>query len=147
MAGSARLRTLGRGVLLLWLAASVGESLAATCCELFATGRPTAPVHGADGREAHRHGTEGTEHAPALRHAAHGPLHRTEQHRCPAPELRDAAAIPAKAAELPRPRLAQAPPPHGAGRVLLPGSTCTGAVQPRAPPPTDPLRLIPRLRI
>ena len=147
MSGSARLRTLGRGVLLLWLAASVGESLAATCCELFATGRPTAPVHGADGQGAHGHGAEGKEHAPALRHAAHEPPHRTEQHRCPAPEVRDAAAIPAKAAELPRPRLAQAPPPHGTGRLLLPRAARTGSLQPRAPPPADLLRLIPRLRI
>jgi len=147
MARSVRLRSIARGVLALWVAASVGEGLAATCCALLGAGHPPPPsAQGAGAHGAGGHGAEGTEHGPALRHAAHEAPHRTEQRHCPTPQLRVAAAIPAKAAELPLPRAGLALPPRSAGRPFQPRAVRAGTLRPRAPP-ADILRLNPRLRI
>jgi len=132
MAGAARLRTTARGVLLAWLLAFAGEGVAAAaCCELSGEGRDPAAEHRGD-------------HGPASHHsnAPRGPEHR----HCPLPELRGAAFLPAKAPELPLPRPMHASPLHGAACPPL-ARAHARRMRPRAPPPAEILRLVPRLRI
>ncbi len=132
MASAARLRTTARGVLLAWLLVFAGEGVAAAaCCELTGENRDTAAEH-RDG------------HSPASHHS--NAPRRPEHRHCPLPELRDAAFLPAKATELPPPRPMHASPPHGAARPLL-ARAHARRMRPRAPPPAEILRLVPRLRI
>ncbi len=132
MAGGARLRTTARVVLAAWLLAATGETVAAAaCCEPadWPADPPPAHVHAGHAGEPHHVAPQGPEH----RH-------------CPLPELRPLAVLPAKAAALPLPRPLQAPPPRGVERRRAVRAH-TRRVQPRAPPPAELLRLIPRLRI
>jgi len=132
MASAARLRAVSRGVLLVWILAFTGEGLAVVaCCAPAGRGHDPAAEHGGG-------------HGPGFHH---GDAPRRPEHRhCPLPELRDTALLPAKASELPLPRPVQAPPPHGMEHPPLLRAHAR-RVQPRAPPPADVLRLIPRLRI